>query len=157
MSITTIMADSFKQELLNHAHNFGGGSPDTFKLLLIKVGATGTYDQHVTNVGTPGTGSPTTANVGTDEVSGTGYTTGGVSLASVTVSLQTDTATVDWGVNPSWANSTISAIGAVLYNSTQSGKVVAVFSFGGTITSTNGTFTVNLPSTGASTSIIRLA
>lgn len=153
---TSAIADSFKTNVLNGKENFAGVSPATYKILLIKVGATGTYDKTLVNVGTPGTGSPSTTNVGTDEASGTGYTTGGVTLAGVSVSLQTDTATVDWGTNPSWTTATISAIAAVIYNSATS-NVVAVISFGGTVTSTAGTFTITLPASGASTSMIRLA
>lgn len=157
MAITTTIVNSFKTEVLNAKHNFNGTSPDTFKLLLLKVGASGTYDKNVTNVGTPGSSAPTTANVGTDEASGTGYTTGGFSMTGVSVALFTDTGTVDWTTDPNWTTATISAIGAVLYNSTQGNKVVACFDFGGTITSTAGTFTVTLPAAAAGTATIRIA
>jgi hypothetical protein len=153
MSVTSALCTSFKKELLSGIHL----AADTYKILLLKVGATGTYDAAVTNVGTPGTGSPTTSNVGTDEASGTGYTTGGVTMSGFTTSSSGTTAWIDWTVDPSWAASSISAIGAVLYNSTQSNKAVAVISFGGTITDTSGTFTITLPTADASNAIIRLA
>jgi hypothetical protein len=126
-------------------------------MLLLKVGASGTYDKNVTNVGTPGSGAPTTANVGTDEASGTGYVSGGFAMAGVVVSLATDTAIVDWTTDPNWTTATISAIGAVLYNSTQGNRVVGCFDFGGTITSTAGTFTVTLPAAAAGTATVRFA
>lgn len=153
MSVTSALCTSYKKELLSGVHL----SSDTYKILLLKVGATGTYDAGVTNVGTPGTGSPTTANVGTDEASGTGYTTGGVTMSGFTTSSSGTTAWIDWTVDPSWASSSISAIGAIIYNSTESNKAVAVISFGGTITDTSGTFTITLPTADASNAIIRLA
>lgn len=156
MSIATAIADAFKTDVLNGKHNFAGTSPLTYKMLLIKVGATGAYDKTLTNVGTPGTGSPSTSNVGTDEASGAGYTSGGVALAGVAVALYADTSTVDWTTDPSWATATISAIGAVIYESA-SGRVVATFDFGGTVTSTAGTFTATLPVAAAATALVRLA
>jgi hypothetical protein len=152
MSVTSALCTSYKKELLSGVHL----SSDTYKILLLKVGATGTYDAAVTNVGTPGSGSPTTANVGTDEASGTGYTTGGVTMSGFTTSSSGTSVWIDWTTDPSWAASSISAIGAVLYNSTQGNKAVAVISFGGTITDTSGTFTITLPAPGAGTAIINL-
>lgn len=152
MSITTAMATSFKLEIVDGTH----AAADVYKLLLIKVGATGTYDATLTNVGTPGSGTPSSSNVGTDEASGTGYTSGGVTLSGRSVTNQSGTACIDF-TTPTWASSTISAIGAVIYNSTKSNKVVGCFSFGGTITSTAGTFTATMPTVGASTSLLRVA
>jgi hypothetical protein len=153
MSVTSALCTSFKQEILQGVHI----STDVYKILLLKVGATGTYDATVTNVGTPGTGSPTTANVGTDEASGTGYTTGGVTMSGFTTSSSGTTVWIDWTTDPSWAASSISAIGAIIYNSTRTNKAVAVISFGGTITDTSGTFTITLPTADATNAIIRLA
>lgn len=153
MSVTSALCTSFKKELLSGVHL----SSDTYKILLLKVGATGTYDAAVTNVGTPGTGSPTTANVGTDEASGTGYTTNGVTMSGFTTSSSGTTAWIDWTVDPSWAASSISAIGAIIYNSTQGNKAVSVIDFGGTITDTSGTFTITLPAADATHAIVRLA
>ena len=157
MAITTTICNSFKTEVLNGLHNFNGASANTFKLLLLKVGATGTYDKNVTNVGTPGSGSPTTSNVGTDEASGTGYSSGGFTMTGVAVTLSTDTAIVDWTTDPNWPNASVSAIGAVLYNSTNSNRAVACFDFGGTVTSTGATFTVTLPAAAAATATVRIA
>jgi hypothetical protein len=45
----------------------------------------------------------------------------------------------------------------VIYNSSKSNKVVGTFSFGGTITSTNGNFTGTMPAVGNTTSVLRIA
>lgn len=153
MPITTAMCTSYKKELLDGVHN----STDVYKFLLIKAGATGTFDATLTNVGTPGSGAPSTSNVGTDEASGTGYTSGGVTLSTYASNQSGTTAWIDWTTDPSWASSTISSIGAVIYNSTQGNKAVATISFGGTITSTNGTFNAPLPTADASNAILRIA
>jgi hypothetical protein len=154
MSITTAIAGSYKAECLGGTHS----SADVYKIALIKVGHTGTYNNLVTNAGTPGTSAPTTANLGTDEVTGTGYTSGGTTLAgfSVTQTNGSTPARLDF-TTPTWATSTISAVGAMIYNSSKSNKVVAVFDFGGTITSTAGTFTATMPAVADGTSLIRFA
>jgi hypothetical protein len=153
---TTSLSTQFKMDALNGKVNIAGTSPLTYKMLLIKSGATGTYNNTLTNVGTPGTGSPSTSNVGTDEASGTGYTSGGATLASGVVTLYSTTATATFTSPVTWSTATISAICAVVYASV-SGDVVGVYDFGGTISSTAGTFTVNLPTPGASTSLVQVA
>ena len=154
---TTTQTDKFKTDVLNGVHNFAGTGPKTYKMLLIKPSPSGTYDKTLQNVGTPGAGTPSVTNVGTDEVAnGNGYTTGGVAMSGVSVTLRTDTATVDWSVNPSWTSSTFSAICGVLYETT-SGSVVAIYDFGVTVSVTNGTLTLTLPTAGVSTSMVRIA
>ena len=150
MAITTALCDSYVSELLSGTHASG----DVYKIALIKVGATGTYGAGTLNAGTPGTGAPTTSNLGTDEVTGTGYTTGGATLAGFSVT-GTTTARLDF-TTPSWTTATISAIGAIIYNSSKSNKAVAVFDFGGTVSSTAGTFTATMPTVGDATSLIRI-
>jgi hypothetical protein len=155
---TTTLCSSFKEELLNGSHNFNGFTPDTFRIALISSDAINSYGSSFINYGT-GSGTPTLHNLGTDEVEGNnGYTTGGLVLTSVTVSLESNIAYVDWTTNPSWGPAaTISSTGAIIYNTTQSGKAVAVFDFGGTITSVNGTFTITLPAPGITTALIRIS
>lgn len=146
MAITTALANSARQEFLQGIH----AAANTYKLALIKPTATtwNNADKTYTNVGTPGTGAPSTSNLGTDEAAaGSGYTSGGWTLAGYTVTSTSDVASIDWS-DISQSNSTISAIGAVIYNSSQSNKVIAVFDFGGTITSTNGTFSITIPTSG---------
>lgn len=151
MAITTAIANSYKSEILSGVHL----AADVYKIALIKVGATGTYGATTINVGTPGTGAPTLANLGTDEVVGTGYTSGGAVLSGFSVS-GTTTARLDFAT-PSWAAATISATGAIIYNSSRANKVVACFDFAGTITSTAGTFTANMPVVGDATSLVRIS
>jgi hypothetical protein len=152
MSITTAITNSFKLEVLQGIHQ----AADTYKIALIKASATGTYGATTTNVGTPGTGEPAGNNLGTDEVTGTGYVSSGDTLTGYSATATGSVARLDW-TSPTWEDATISAIGAVIYNSTRSNKVVAVFDFGGTITSTAGLFTANMPTVADGTSLIRIA
>jgi len=93
---------------------------------------------------------------GTGEVAnGNGYTTGGKTLTGYAAALDGDTAVLDFA-DPSWANSTISAGGALIYDATDGNKIRGVFSFGGTVTSTNGTFTATLPAPTAAAAVIRI-
>src|SRR6185312_5145627 len=152
--------DSASQVTLSKAHTGAVASvtftADTFKFLLIKLSPARTFDGTQTNVGTPGTGSPTTANVGTDEVSGTGYTSGGFTLTNVAPSLPgaSSTATVSFSANPSWTSASFSATAGIIWNSSTAlgaaatplnGRSVSVHDFGGTQTVTGGTFTVLMP------------
>lgn len=91
-----------------------------------------------------------------NEVSGTGYTAGGQVLTGYAASLDGDVAILDFN-DASWANSSITAAGAVIYDSTNGNKIRGVFSFGGNVTSTNGTFTATLPAPAAATAVIRIA
>lgn len=153
MANTTAVCNSYKTEVLQGLHL----AANAYKIALIKAGATGTYGASVTNAGTPGTGAPVAnTNLGTDEVTGTGYTSGGATLAGFSATLQSTTGCLDF-TTPTWPTSTISATGALVYNSSVSNRAVAVFDFGGTITSTAGTFTASMPTVGAATSLIRIA
>lgn len=147
MAITTSVANTYKQECQDGVHV----STDVFKMLLLKAGAAGTWDKTATNVGTPGSGAPSTANVGTDEASGTGYTSGGLTLTGRTSGLNGDTGYVDWA-DAVWTAASISADGAIIYNSTRAGRVLQVIAFADTgsipVTSTNANFTVTIPSSG---------
>ena len=145
MSVTTAMTTSFKQELLQGLHDLDG---HTLKLALIKSGESGTFGAASTNF----------SNITdtSDEASGTGYSSGGATLGSVSIALDGTTAIVDFA-DVSFSNSTISASGAMIYNSSASNRAIAVISFGGTVASTAGTFTVSMPTADASNAIIRLA
>lgn len=147
MPITTAITNSAKLEFLQGIHL----AADVYKIALIKTGATGTYDKNTTNVGTPGTGAPSTANLGTDEVVGTGYTSGGLTLTGYTAALTVDTASIDWA-DAVWTAASISADGALIYNSTKGGRVLQAIAFADTgtvpVTSTNANFTVAIPSAG---------
>ena len=145
MSVTTAMTTSFKQELLQGLHDLDG---HTLKIALIKSGESGTFGAASTNF----------SNItdSSDEASGTGYSSGGATLGSVAITTSGTTAFVDFA-DVSFSNSTISASGAMIYNSSASNRAIAVISFGGTVASTAGTFTVSMPTADASNAIIRLA
>ena len=140
MAITQAMATSFKVQLLNGQQNF---SSNTFKLALYTSSAT--------------LNENTTAYSATNEVASTGnYSAGGNTLTvSVTPTNTGNVAYISFS-NTSWANATITANGALIYNSSQSNAAVCVLAFGGDKTSTNGTFAVNFPTADASNAIIRL-
>jgi hypothetical protein len=155
MAITTAFCNSFKQELLAMSPHTAA---DTYTILLIKAGHTGTYGAGTTNVGTPGTGTPRTSNVGTDAVAASGCynSVNGVALAGFAASLDTSTGILTFTDPAAWAGATISADGCIIYNASRGGRTLAVYSFGGTVTSTAGNFDVNLPSAVAATALIRI-
>ena len=140
MPITQAMATSFKVQLLNGTQNF---SANTFKLALYTSSAT--------------INENTTAYSSTNEVASAGnYSAGGNTLAvSVTPTNTGNVAFISFA-NTSWANATITAAGALIYNANASNAAVCVLSFGGDKTSTNGTFAVNFPTADANNAIIRL-
>lgn len=146
MAITTAMCTSFKQELLGGVHDL---DTDTLKIALIKASPTGTYGAATTNY------SDVTGN--SDEASGTGYSAGGGTLDSpaITIPSGTTTAIVDFA-DEAFSNVTVSADGCIIYNSSQSNKAIAVFDFGGTVSATSGTLTVQFPTPDATNAVIRL-
>lgn len=137
MAITTTMTNSYKQDILSGTQ----ASADTYKIALYT--STATLD------------ASTTAYSATNEAVGTGYTAGGATLSGFTTGLSGSTAYLTF-TNPTWTTSTITARGCLIYNSSKSNKSVAAYDFGGDVTSTNGTFTVNFPAIGA-TGLIRIA
>ena len=151
MAITQAMCTSFKQELLVGTHNFTNSSGDTFKLALYAIGGGG-------KSGTTATlGAATTAFTTTGEVANSGsYSSGGGSLTNVTPTTSDTTAFTDFA-DLSFTTATITARGALIYNSSDSNKAVCALDFGGNKTSTAGTFTIQFPTANASNAIIRIA
>jgi hypothetical protein len=145
MPITTAMCNSFKQELLGGVHDL---DTDTIKIALIKDTPVGTYGAATTNY--------SNVTVNSDEATGTNYTTGGNTLTSPVIALDGSTATVDFA-DTTWSSATVSADGCIIYNASQSNAAIAVIDFGGTKTSTNGDFTIELPTADASNAIVRIA
>lgn len=142
MAITQAMATSFKVEILEGVHNFSNPGGNTFKIALYTSSAT--------------MGATTTNYSTSNEVTGTGYTAGGNTLTSVTPTSSGTTAYTDFA-DTTWTSATITANGALIYNSSASDKAVAVLAFGGDKTSTNGDFTIVFPTADASNAIIRIA
>ena len=151
MAITQAMCTSFKKELLEGVHNFKNSGGDTFKLALFAISSGGKSSTTAT------LGATTTALVTTGEVASSGtYTTGGGTLTRVDPTTSGTTAFTDF-TDVSFTTATITARGALIYNSSDSNKAVAVLDFGGNKTSTSGTFTVQFPTANASNAIIRIA
>ncbi len=151
MAITQAMCTSFKTELLTGTHNFTNSSGNTFKLALYAISSGGKSSTTAT------LGAATTVLVTTGEVATSGsYTTGGGTLTNVTPSASGTTAITDFA-DLSFTTATITARGALIYNSSATNKAVAVLDFGANKTSTSGTFTIQFPTADASNAIIRIA
>jgi hypothetical protein len=150
------MCNSFKRELFNGEHQFGAPTlvsrtsltaptVDTYKAALFLVSATRNKSDTVYN--------------STGEVSGSGYSAGGVTVTNATApTLSTDTAV--WTPSASIVYTTVTLATAfdavLLYNSTQSNKAVSVHTFGSQ-TVTAGTFTLTMPVNDASNALLRIA
>lgn len=98
----------------------------------------------------------TTAYSATNEVVGTGYTAGGNTLTGNAISSSSATAWLTFS-DSSWTTATITARGALIYDSTRANAAIAVLDFGADKTSTAGTFTVQMPVAAASTALTRIA
>jgi hypothetical protein len=142
MAITTAMCTSFKKEVLEALHDFNTTSGSVFKIALYTSAAT--------------LDASTTVYSTSNEVVGTGYTAGGNTLTNIDPVTSGTTGFADFA-DTTWTDATITAAGALIYNSSQSNKAVAVLSFGGDKTSTNGDFVVQFPAADASNAIIRIA
>lgn len=142
MAISTAMCTSFKSELMSALHDFDNPGGNTFKIALYTSSAT--------------LGASTTAYSATNEVSGTGYSAGGNTLTSVSPTTSGTTAYVDFA-DTTWANSTITANGALIYNANSSNAAVVTLAFGSDKSSSNGDFTIVFPTANATDAIIRIA
>lgn len=137
------MCTSFKVELLKGVHNFSASGGDTFKIALYTSAAT--------------LDATTTAYSATNEVSGTGYTAGGAALTNVDPTSTGTTAFADFA-DVTWASATITARGALIYNSSAAGNpAVAVLDFGADKSSSASNFTVVMPTADSSTAVVRIA
>jgi O-acetylhomoserine/O-acetylserine sulfhydrylase-like pyridoxal-dependent enzyme len=137
MAIAQAMCTSFKAEILDEQHDLVA---DTIKIALYTSSAS--------------LGAGTTAYSTTNEITGSGYTAGGVALSSKTVDTSGTTAYFD-SADPSWTSATFTANGALIYNDTNSDKAIAVLAFGGDFTVAGGTFQIVFPAAGTA-AIIRI-
>jgi len=138
MAITQAMCTSFKEDLFQKEQDL---DTDTIKIALYTSSAT--------------LDASTTAYTATNEVSGTGYTAGGVTLTGATIGTSGTTAYVDFD-DPEWTSASFTTAGALIYNDTTAGdNSIAVLSFGGDFTVTAGTFRIVFPAAGAA-AIIRI-
>lgn len=152
ISVTTAMPTSFKVEILKAVHNFTASTGNTFKLALMKATASGS--------GTYGAATTSYTNLtsNTDELAnGSGYTTGGNTLVSVTPVAAGTTAVCDFD-NTTWTSATFTTCGGIIYNDTAAGDpACAVLSFGGDQQVSSGDFQIQFPAAAAATAIIRIA
>ena len=139
MAITQAMCTSFKEDLLNKEQDLGNGA-DVIKIALYTSSAT--------------LDATTTAYTTTEEIAGSGYTAGGVTLTTQVVDTSGTTAYFD-ADDPEWTSASFTTAGALIYNSTASNKAIAVLSFGGDFTVTSGTFRIVFPAPGAA-AIVRI-
>jgi hypothetical protein len=156
MANTQALTTSFLGEVLTATHNFGASpiraasTADTFKAALYLTSAT--------------VNAATTAYSSSNEVTGTGYTAGGVTVTNATAPLATNSSATAgvayWTPSASITYTTVTLTTAfdcvLIYNSTQSNKAVSVHTFGSQ-TITAGTFTLTMPSNTTSTALLRLA
>ena len=148
MSIAQTTTTSFRVELFQAVHNFGPTSPNTFKIALYTAAAS--------------LDATTTVYTTSDEVVGTGYTAGGntlvisVSPTSGNNTAGVPTAYIDFS-DTSWTSATFTARAALIYNSTQGNKAVAVLDFGSDKTVSNDTFQIVFPTADANSAIVRIS
>jgi hypothetical protein len=138
MAITSGITISFRREILLGEHDLDTNS---LKLALY------------TNAASLSDG--TTVYTTSNEVVGTGYSAGGVVLTGIDVTTDSSVAVVSI-TDAVVSTATITARGALIYNSSNANKAVAVFDFGADKTSTAGDFTVQFPAAAAATAIIRI-
>jgi hypothetical protein len=146
MAITQCLPTSFKVDILSAQQNFStsSGGPNTYYMALYTSSAN--------------LSATTTAYTSSGEVVGTNYTAGGQALTiSQNPTSSGTTAYISFS-NTTWANSTITARGAMIYNNTLAGKnAVAIFDFGSDKSSNASAFTIVFPANDASNAVIRIA
>ena len=150
MANTTAICTSFKSEILQAYHNFGttvtrgGTTADTLKAALYLT--------------TGSVGAGTTAYSATNEVSGTNYSAGGVTVTNATAPTTSGT-TAYWTPSAAIVYTTVTLSTAfdtvLLYNSTQSNRAILTYNFGST-TVTAGTLTLNMPTNDSTHALIQL-
>ena len=143
MAITQAVANSFKKEILEGVHDLENGG-DVFKLALYTSQAT--------------LSAATTSYTTGNEVSATGqYAAKGGTLQSQQTSLATGGVAIVDFADLSFTGVTLTARGALIYNTSETSKAVAVLDFGGDKTATAGTFTIQFPDANDTQAIIRIS
>ena len=139
MAITQALCVAFKEDLMSPGANL---EANTLKLALYTNAAT--------------LNENTASYSATNEVAGTGYSAGGATLANVAVTTDGNVAIFDCD-NVAFANSTITAQAALIYNNSNSNSAICVLDFGGNKSSTNGTFEIQFPTADANNALIRIS
>ena len=142
MAIIQTLTTSFKVEVAQGLHNFTTGTGDVFKLALYTANAD--------------LGASTTAYTAAGESSGTNYTAGGIILTNITPSFQGTTSY--WSFQDvTFTNVTLTTNGALIYNSTNGNRSVAVLNFGVNITKTAQNLVITFPVNDATNAVLRIA
>ena len=136
MAIQQGLTTSFKQQMIQAGQNL---ATDTLKIALYTAFSS--------------IGANTTVYTTSNEITGTGYTAGGIALTGVTIGTSTDGVVFVDFANATWPSSQLTARGALIYNVTRSNASVAVLDFGSDKTMTN--FTITMPVNTATTALIR--
>ena len=143
------MCTSFKQQILEGAHDFRSAGGDIFYMALYTNSAT------LTAATTAYTASGETTNT-----AGTAYVAGGQALSNVTPTTSGTTAFTDFA-DEVWSSASFTARGAMIYNTTPAhtytNPSVLVLDFGSDKTVSAGDFTVVFPTADASNAILRIA
>lgn len=149
MAIAQGLCTSFKVELMDGVHAFGPtvvrttDAPDTFMLALYTKDAS--------------LGPDTMFYTAEAEVSGAGYTAGGIELTVNPVPESSGTTAFVNFDSVSWESADFTARAGLIYNLTQGSRAVAVLDFGADKTSSGGTFTVQFPTTSATSALVRIS
>ena len=142
MAIIQTLTTSFKVEVAQALHNFTTGTGNVFKLALYTANAD--------------LGASTTAYTASGEASGTNYTPGGITLTNITPSFQGTTSY--WSFQDvTFTNVTLTTNGALIYNSTNGNRSVAVLNFGVNITKTAQNLVITFPVNDATNAVLRIA
>lgn len=142
MAIIQTLTTSFKVELAQGLHNFTASTGNVFKLALYTANAD--------------LGASTTAYTAAGEASGTNYTAGGIVLTNITPTFQGTIAywTFD---TATFTNVTLTTNGALIYNSTNGNRSVAVLNFGVNISKTAQDLVITFPAADATNAVLRIA
>ena len=151
MANTQAMCTSFKTEILSGIHALGttviraGTGADTLKAALYLASAT--------------VNAATTAYSASGEVSGAGYSAGGVTVTNATAPTSSGT-TAYWTPSASFTYTTVTLATSfdcvLVYNSTQANKAISAHTFGAQ-TITAGTFVLSMPTNDSTNALIRIA
>ena len=138
MAITQTMCTSFKAEVLQGIHNLNS---DVFKIALYSSSAT--------------LGAATAAYASSNEVTGPGYVAGGVTLTNSGVSSGSGAGFASFA-NPVFPSVTVTARGALIYNTSKANRAVVVLDFGEDKTVSAGDFEIIMPAADASNAVVRI-
>jgi len=134
--ISQTQTTSFKEELFKGIQNL---STDTLYIALYTALAD--------------IGPDTTAYTTSGEITGTGYTAGGIALTGVTINTYDGTVYINFS-NAVWSPASFTARGALIYNVSKANRSIAVLDFGANKTCSNS-FTITMPSNTYTTALIR--